>query len=298
MLKRLFIFLSLGVVFSLGFTLAFGQEIREIWPDLPPGETAKTPDTDKYPGAASCVTVPRLMIYRPEKPICDVCVLLFPGGGYDTSFYEGEGVSNALWWNSRGVTAAVLIYRVPRIAGRPIYARAWQDAQRAVRVLRSSAEQYGFNPEKIGAQGFSAGGHLTLMTALCSQTPAYEPVDELDRLPCHVNFALPVYPPYVLDDGAYGPNERKGIDAAMLDDFAFDEKTPPICLIHGDADIYSPLGSIELFRRLYQKGVSCELHIYADAVHGFMNWDDLPNASTWRDRSFDWLVAKGFIPKP
>ena len=275
------------------FSAALAEEKYDLWPNLAPGETVREANVEPNGDHASRVTTPQLLVFKPEKKTSDACVLVFPGGGYDVCFYYNEGIPIARWWNEKGVTACVLVYRVPRPAGKPIYASAWQDAQRAVRWTRSHAKSLGIHPEKIGAQGFSAGGHLTLMTALNSQTAAYEPTDELDKVPCHVNFAIPVYPAYVLEDGAEGPNQNQGNGVKMLPTFLFDTRTPPMCLLHGDSDIYSPVGSISVYQELRKKKVPCELHIFSGAVHGFMFWDNAANTQTWKDRCWAWFQTLG-----
>ncbi|MCF0233501.1 MAG: alpha/beta hydrolase, partial [Thermoguttaceae bacterium] len=194
----------------------------------------------------------------------------------------------------KGDVASVLIYLAPRPDGEPIYARALQDAQRAVRYLKANAEKYGCKPERVGAQGYSAGGCLTLITATNSTTQTYEPIDELDEISPSLAFAIPIYPAYVLDDGAADPNVNKGEGANILTDYKFDAQTPPMCLVHGDADIYSPLGSIEVYKKLRKMGISCELHIFSGAPHGFMFWDPLPNARSWQERCAAWLEQAGF----
>ena len=269
----------------------------EIWPGLAPGETVREPNVENPNNPhspAERVTTPQLLIYRPEKQTSDACILVFPGGGFSVCYYKNEGIPNAKFWNDKGYVAAVLVYRAPRPTSGPIYLPALQDAQRAVRYMRANAKKYGISPDKIGAQGYSAGGCLTVLTAVNSMTQTYEPVDELDKLPANLNFASPVYPAYVLEDGATDPNVNKGEGAAILPDFHFDAQTPPMCLIHGDADIYSPLGSIEIYKRLHKMNIPCELHIYEGAPHGFMFWDNLPNAQTWQDRCAAWLKKMGY----
>lgn len=109
---------------------------------------------------------------------------------------------------------------------------------RAARRVRSQAKDRGFNPEKIGVIGMSAGGHLSTMLATSAQTPAYEPVDDIDKLSCKVQWACPIYPAYALTDGADKPNVTRGNDdsAVLVPEFSFDADTPPMCFIHGDAD--------------------------------------------------------------
>ena len=71
------------------------------------------------------------------------------------------------------------------------------------KIVRTAvgAASHGVDPERIGFLGCSAAGHLALLVATSSQTPAYAPIDELDKVPCHVNWAVPLYPAYVLSDG-------------------------------------------------------------------------------------------------
>lgn len=270
------------------------QEKVELWPNLAPGETVREPNVENPAGSARQVTTPYLLIFQPEKKTSDVCVLTIPGGGFYTCFYGEEGIPNAKFWNSKGYVSAVLVYRVPRPTSGPIYASALQDARRAIRYLRANAEKLGIDPNKIGAQGYSAGGCLTLLAATNSETEIYEPVDELDKTPAHLNFAIPIYPAYVLTDGATDPNVDKGEGADILSDFHFDAKTPPLCLVHGDADIYSPLASVEVYKKLRKLGIPCELHVYAGAPHGFMFWNDKPNAADWQERCAAWLQKIGF----
>ena len=270
------------------------QEKVELWPNLAPGETVREPNVENPAGSARQVTTPYLLIFQPEKKTSDVCVLTIPGGGFYTCFYGEEGIPNAKFWNSKGYVSAVLVYRVPRPASGPIYAPAHQDARRAIRYLRANAEKLGIDPNKIGAQGYSAGGCLTLLAATNSETEVYEPIDELDKTPAHLNFAIPIYPAYVLTDGATDPNVDKGEGAEILSDFHFDAKTPPLCLVHGDADIYSPLASVEVYKKLRKLGIPCELHVYAGAPHGFMFWTDKPNAADWQERCAAWLKKIGY----
>jgi len=175
---------------------------------------------------------------------------------------------------------------------------AWQDTQRAIRLIRSNAEKWGFNPEKIGVLGFSAGGHLALMAATTSQTAAYPPIDRIDRLACHINFAVLVYPAYILEDGAFWENTDKGNNSQIVKDFAFDALTPPMCLIHGDEDPYSPMGSVAIYRKLRTIGIPAEIHIYAKTGHGFgfnpTLEPDNRHVGDWLNRAYEAIKTFGF----
>lgn len=256
-------------------------ETFNLWPDVAPGEKA---DAVK----------PTYEYWAPETKTTDACLVVCPGGAYNGLAYGHEGDKIAKFFNAKGITVVVLKYRVPRREGWPKHLAAWQDAQRMIRVVRSRADEWKIDANKIGILGFSAGGHLTLMTATTSQTNAYEPIDELDKLPCNVNFAVPVYPAYVLEDGADGPNAGKGNDSTMVDDFAFDEKTPPMCMIHGDADVYSPMGSVAVYEKMRKLNIPMEMHIYANIQHGFGGNPTDEHVGDWMNRVVAWMRTLGF----
>ena len=124
------------------------------------------------------------------------CMILVSGGGYQCCCDVGL---IKLWketFTKLGYQTVNLVYRTPRPKGLPVYQSAWEDGQRAVRLVRSQAAARGFDPEKIGVIGMSAGGHLVTMLATSALTPAYAKVDARDDLPCHVNVAIANAPAY------------------------------------------------------------------------------------------------------
>lgn len=284
MFKKIFWLASLLV--SLAALTSSASNARafdefNLWPELAPNEK---PDAKK----------PTYELWTPENKTTDALLIVAPGGAYNGLAYAHEGDKIGKYFTSKGVTTVVLKYRVPRREGVPKHMAAWQDAQRMVRVARANAKQWGINPDKIGFMGFSAGGHLTLMVATTSKTNAYEPIDEIDKLPCNVNFAIPVYPAYVLEDGADGANTTKGNDSTMVNDFAFDENTPPMCLIHGDNDVYSPMGSVAVYAKLRKMQIPAELHIYANIAHGFGGNPTDNHVGDWLNRVYYWMQSLGF----
>ena len=271
----------LAFVVACGVGSAAEYETFQLWPDVAPGEKA---DAVK----------PTYEIWKPAEKTSDACMIVCPGGGYFGLAYEHEGDKIARYFTSKGVTTVVLRYRVPRREGIPKHMAAWQDAQRCVRVVRSRAKELGINPDKIGIMGFSAGGHLTLMTATTSLTNSYEPVDDIDKLSASVNFAAPVYPAYVLEDGADCENTGKGNDSTIVKDFAFDDKTPPMCFIHGDDDVYSPMGSVMVYSQLRKMNIPAELHIYAKVAHGFGGNPTDNHVGDWLNRVYYWMQKMGY----
>ena len=271
-------------------------------PDRQPHQVAATlAETKAADFCADAHRMPYLTWYdAPVSNRTGSCMILISGGGY-VNLCDGEWVERfAAYLTARGVQCVSLWYRTPRPKGLPIYQTAWEDGQRAVRLVRSAAKERGFDPEKIGALGFSAGAHLTLLLATSSQTPAYEPTDAVDAVPCHISLAVPIFPAYVLSDGLERPNVRKGdgADVTISPAFRFDAKTCPMCLVHGSDDIYSSIGSVMVYRKLHEMGLSSDLHVFAGRGHGFMRDDGLLRIlDRWKDRVGDFLKEKGFLDR-
>ena len=199
------------------------------------------------------------------------CMILISGGSYMRCCDVGLIKTWSKRFTELGFQCVNFVYRTPRPIGLPIYQSAWEDGQRAVRLVRSQAKKRGFDPEKIGIISMSAGSHLGLLLATTSQTPAYERTDKLDDTPCHINWAIINAPAYGTSDAEYGtPASRQGYgsDVSLSNVFKFDEKTCPISLHHGGTDIYTPYTSTLVYRQLRRIGVPAELHLYADKGHG------------------------------
>jgi acetyl esterase/lipase len=236
------------------------------------------------------VSKPTLTIYQPAKENdTGTAVLICPGGGYWNLYWELEGEEVAAWLNAHGVTGILLKYRVPRRRGEPESEparRPLQDAQRAVRLVRSKAREWGIDPKRIGMVGFSAGGHLVVATATNFEKRTYAPIDDIDQVSCRPDFVIAAYPGYLKakDKDELAPGLR--VPAG----------TPPVFLVHGGADIISPPEhSIVLYRALKRAGIPAELHVYAGAAHDFGVRDVGHPCSSWTDRCIDWIGSQGFL---
>jgi acetyl esterase/lipase len=238
------------------------------------------------------VSKPTLTIYQPTKEKnTGTAMLICPGGGYWNLYWQLEGEEVAAWLNSVGVTGIILKYRVPRRPDEPKgepARRPLQDAQRAVRLVRSKAREWGIDPKRIGMIGFSAGGHLAIATATNFGKQAYEPIDDIDKLSCRPDFAILAYPGYLKtrDRDELAPGLR--IPAG----------TPPVFLAHGGDDlISSPEHSVILYLALKRAGIPAELHVYAGTAHDFgVRPSDRP-CSTWTQACIRWLRHQGLLKK-
>lgn len=269
----------LVLLLTLGCLNLWAGEREAIWPkkkmpDAQSGQIAAMTDESKAPGfKADKHRIPYLEWF--EAPAAeidnDACMILISGGGYNTTCDVGL---IDLWHKELtaiGIQCVNFVYRTPRPEGLPIYQTAWEDGQRAVRMVRSEAAKRGFDPEKIGVISMSAGSHLALLLAANSQTPAYQPIDKLDEVPCHINWGILNAPAYVTTDGENGTKATRqgyGADVTLSSVFKFDEKTCPLSLHHGGLDPYSPNGSTLIYRQLRRMGIPAELHLYPNKKHG------------------------------
>ena len=195
------------------------------------------------------------------------------------------------------MAVVTLKYRTPRPEGLAKHTTAWQDLQRTIRLVKSQAEEKGLDPDRIGIMGGSAGGHLTLMGVTSSVHQSYLPIDDIDKLPCNVQWGIGVYPAYALTDGADGHNVNGGnLDSDILvPEFAFDLATAPMLFLHGDKDPYSPMGSVKVWEKMLSMGIHSELHTYATRKHCFQREASPGTGSyTFMDRIWEFLTAKGF----
>ena len=279
--------------------------VVEIWPGKVPDESGdigaervrmspaldrKQVEVTEPTRMITDVTKPTITIYRPAKEKeTGTAMLICPGGGYWNLYWQLEGEEVATWLNSIGVTGIILKYRVPRRPDEPQgepARRPLADAQRAVSLVRSRAEEWGIHPERIGIVGFSAGGHLAIATATSFEKRTYEPIDDVDKISCRPDFAIPVYSGYLKakdkDEIAPGIHIPGG--------------TPPVFLVHGGDDIISPPEhSVLMYLALKRAGVAAELHVYANTTHDFGVRTNAHPYSTWTQTCANWLRHQGLI---
>lgn len=269
------VFLSLAILFAAVPVLATQRE--NLWPknkmpDAQPHQVAEMRSVTREPGFnPDKHRMPYLEWFdAPADSLRNgCCMILISGGAYKSTCDEKWIVKWNDWFTKLGVQCVNFVYRTPRPEGLPIYQTAWEDGQRAVRKVRSEAAKRGFDPEKIGVIGMSAGSHLGLMLATSSLTRAYAPVDALDSIPCHINWAILNSPAYVVSDGELGANTFQGYGPGveLSKCFKFDAKTCPVSFHHGGLDPYSPNGTTQAYRQLRRMGIPAELHLVPDLKH-------------------------------
>jgi acetyl esterase/lipase len=236
---------------------------EDVWPE------GKTPDLQEN----QCQ--PYLEWHFPKELKTKAIQIIYSGGAYNRSKPDSFEVAPARrYLNEKGMTVVTLHYRTPRPAkesGLAKHTTAWQDLQRAIRIVRSKADSLGLDPNKIGIMGSSAGGHLTLMGTTSSLHQSYLPIDKIDKLPCNVQWGIGIYPAYALTDGMDNGNTSGGNDddAVLVPEFTFDIKSAPMLFIHGDSDGYASMNSVKAWEKLRAMGIQSELHTLALRKHCF-----------------------------
>ncbi len=254
----------------------------------------------------SDVQYPNMRVYLPpEDKATGAAVIICPGGGYWILAIDHEGYELAEWFNSFGVAAFVLKYRLPdeRImldkSTGPL-----MDAQQAIAIVRGRADQWNIDPNRIGIMGFSAGGHLAASALTQFDQPVAPTEEVMDVKP---NFGILIYPviSFVGDfmhkgskDKLLGENPEEALVRRFSPELNVTERTPPTFLVaNTDDTAVPPDNSIVFYQALKNKGVASELHIYGSGGHGYGMGKDKGPVASWSLRCREWMEAMGWLEK-
>jgi acetyl esterase/lipase len=262
-----------------------------LWPE---GQT---------PGALGVTDqdIPLLTVYAPEGEHNGAAVIVCPGGGYHTlAPHEGEPI--ALWLNSLGVTAFVLRYRLAPGYQHPT---PLGDLQRAIRTVRSRADEWQVDPDRIGVLGFSAGGHLVSTAATHFDTGKPEAADAIERSGSRPDVAIMIYPVITLDGRSMHLGSRQNLlgenPTPEIIEFLSSQKqvtpeTPPTFLVHSvDDRVVTVENSLEFALALSANGVPYAMQVYEHGGHGYGLGGTDPVLSAWPGACAAWLRARGFL---
>lgn len=290
------------------------SETIDLWPGHAPGLLAKgltetvrerSPDKALNDRAVLGITRPRMAVFRPLKPNGSA-LLITPGGGYSWVVVDKEGYELGPLFAERGITVFVLFYRLPHegwAAGPDV---ALSDAQRAMRLIRARASDYGIDPARVGAMGFSAGGHLCADLLARFDAESYRPVDKADRLSARPCIAAPIYPVVSMSGRAahagsranlLGDNPTAQLEARHSPDRNIAANSPPTFIVHAEDDAIVPVeNSLMLRQGLRDKGIVVETHLFTHGGHGFGIRRAIGKpVAAWPDLFLAWAGTQGFF---
>jgi acetyl esterase/lipase len=288
-----------------------GDETVPLWPGAIPGDrhariVRRTADQSQDPAHPDCwltgIASPVMVVKRPLRPNGSA-VLIVPGGGYGFLSYDNEGTSQAAWLNARGVTAFILLHRLPGEGWDARELVPLQDAQRAMRLIRGGAAHYAIDPKRIAVLGFSAGGHLAGSLATRYAEQSYYPVDRVDSLSARPDLAGLLYPVVSMEapfthegsrDNLLGKGASVQLRLAASVERRVTRNTPPTFIAHaGDDGLVPVANSVALYTALNTAKVSAELHIFDGGGHGFgARLPKTMTASGWPELFYAYGVKK------
>jgi acetyl esterase/lipase len=271
------------------------REFHLLWPDGAPGAVGTEP-----------VDKPKITVYRaPADRASGAAVVVCPGGGYRVVAADHEGRQIAEWLNSLGVSAFVLQYRLGERYRHPA---PLHDAQRAIRMVRSRAKEWGVDPNRIGILGFSAGGHLASTAATHFDDGRPDAADPVEREGSRPDFAVLCYAVISLVDPVAHAGSRRSLlgdpaDPALVDLLSNERqetaRTPPTFLWHTADDAGVPVeNSLLFFEALRKAGVPAELHVFPHGRHGLGLAPGDPAVSQWPRLCAVWMEGLGLLKEP
>lgn len=271
-----------------------------LWPGRPPGARSDSPGE-----------TPTITWYPPPSGWSNgTAVIIAPGGSYLGLAGVLEGTEPASWFTTRGVTAFVLQYRVGSHARLPI---PLYDGARAVRFVRAHAAQFHVDPTRIGMLGFSAGGHLTAMTAVQATPGNPEATDPVERVSSRPDFIILGYP-WLEATTIMANGHSQYCDFAISsthlpcrprDYVRFTPRLyvtarvpPTFIFLTSDDGLVPPDGALRLYEELWQRHVSVEMHIFEPGGHGSGLGGDDPELSSWPQLLQEWMRRHGLLSQP
>ena len=285
---------SVGLALVVSFSHAAEQPLTvPLWPNGAPGSEGRRAVPEKIAGSnVSNIHQPSLLVYLPPQATATGCaVIVAPGGGHARLAIQHEGYNVGEWLARHGVAAFVVKYRLAKDdanpAGQPqpytVERDSLADAQRAIRLVRARASEWGVNPSAVGIIGFSAGGEVALLAATRGTEGKPGAADPIDRQSARADFYSLIYP-----------------GGLARTDLVLTKETPPVFLAAGYGDRQNiSEGLAEFYLKTKRAGASAELHMYAGAGHGFgvRETNQGPSAA-WIARFHEWLGERKFLGAP
>lgn len=292
------------------------EELINLWPGTAPGSEnslAKYTIVERSKisfipdRAVTGITRPFLTVFKPEYPN-GTSMIVVPGGAYSRIVLDKEAGEMARWLNLLGVTVFVLQYRLPtegHLNGADV---SLEDGQRAIRIVRRNALEWGLSPSKIGFLGCSAGGHLAASVGSKFNKKVYDPVDEADSLSARPDFLVLLYPVISMDEkyaNIEARNNLLGEDPTQIlineysPDFHITKEHPKAFITLANDDlVVSPENGVLYYMGLHKAAVEAELHVFKDGNHGFGidRIQGLP-AAAWPELCHQWMIRIGILDK-
>jgi len=294
---------ALLIFFSISIATMAQDFKLKVWPNGAPDSNGLTQPEELFEGKrVRNVSVAEIYVYLPKMGInTGAAVVICPGGGYMMEAMDHEGYDMASWLASQGIAGIVLKYRLPYGHDQiPL-----EDTQRAIRIVRDKASEWGINPSKIGIAGSSAGGHLASTAGTNFDSGKPDATDPVEKFSCRPNFMLLLYPVITFKEEFTHLGSRvnligQGNNWKMVEKYSNElnvtSQTPPTFMVLADDDnAVPPRNSVEFYLALKKFNIPAEMHIFREGGHGFgMNKKNLP-VDQWPNLFMLWMKAMKII---
>ncbi|MFT4021295.1 MAG: alpha/beta hydrolase [Acinetobacter sp.] len=299
-LSRFALLLAIAWAYQNSFAQSTAITVLNLWQNpIHTYVNKQTPEIVSKTGAIRHIFSPRMELYLPDKNSANgIAILVMSGGGYTREALGNEGIPASIFLQKQGFTVFNLIYRLPKEHNNMVNA-PFADGQRAIRLIRANAAQYGYDSNKIGVLGFSAGGHLASMLATRWNHAYYPPQDQYDQISARPDFAALIYPVISM----LAPiNITRAYQALMpqqptlKDQQNFsaqlwvNNRTPATFIAHAIDDHISPVANSQLmFAALQKQHVPSELKLFAHGGHGWGMGKANTETVQWSALFIDWI---------
>jgi acetyl esterase/lipase len=254
-----------------------------LWPNGAPGFEERRNEAERAQDYwVRNIHNPSITVFLPPKEKANgAAVLICPGGGFRELVYKAEGVEPAQFFNNLGVAAFVLKYRLPRETNSPyaLPTHPRQDAQRAMRLIRSRAGEWNLDQSRIGVVGFSAGAEVEAYLVYSPPEGDEKSSDPIERQSARTDFQIVIYP------GPLGVPDTLPTNA------------PPAFFLVANDDVSHTRPVLTLMEKYRAAKLPVEVHLYSQGGHGFNmgNRSKLASIKTWPQRMADWMADSGFL---
>ena len=295
---------------------AFAQEKVYLWPKKngPGSEKVKVEEQVIDRGAIppnqnraiAGVTKPYFEVYKPSGEGNGRGILIIPGGAYQRVVYDTEGLDYVKAFNAQGYTCFVLVYRTPNDGHKNRENVSLQDAQRAMRIIKSRAKDFGVLAHRIGVMGSSAGGHVAALLSNKYDAEVYKAVDDMDKnkegkwTSAKPAWQILLYPVITMQDGFTHKGSRtnllgekftqEDVDAYSCEKLIkYDCPDAFICAAIDDKSVNPEGNAIAYWKAMRAQNCKAELHIFPESGHGFGILGASGTAKSWPQMAMDWL---------
>ena len=255
-----------------------------LWPNSAPNNNELTNSGQNHNNEwVSDVTTPTLTVYPASHPN-GMAIIMCPGGGYGGLAMKHEGHDMAPWFNTQGITYAVLKYRMPN----GHHEVPLSDAEQAIRMVREHAAEWGVNPQRVGIMGASAGGHLAASLATLYSSDKTRP-----------DFQILFYPVISMQKGVTHGGSRKNLigenpSQELEQKYSLERQVSPrtpqaFIMLSSDDDAVPPINGIGYFLALRDHKVPASLHAYPTGGHGWGFRDNFTYKRQWTEELEKWL---------